>query len=277
MKKLISLALLASISYAANAADLGSVETYDFDSFKLHIYNTHDVMADTSYIIEGKDSLVTMEQPLFKANVAEFDDYLAKLNKKVEKRISDYHLGGTFAEPLVMPEGMDKFVKGPVYSGMMQHFAQVFGDTIVAEPTGAVETVPFHTHEKWAGVDFVFHPGASSDFPAASIVIGDKVYYTHWAFSKAHLNPLQISSRAAVKAELEEAQKALASNAELFIGGHGGVATRDLVEFRVQYLSNLESLLNQYKNPNSVVNALLERYPILPGAEGLSDAVKKFY
>lgn len=30
-------------------------------------------MADTSFIIEGKDALVTMEEPLFKACVEEFD------------------------------------------------------------------------------------------------------------------------------------------------------------------------------------------------------------
>ena len=44
----------------------GRFEVHDLGQFKLHVYYTNDVMADASYIIEGKDALVTMEHPLFK-------------------------------------------------------------------------------------------------------------------------------------------------------------------------------------------------------------------
>lgn len=44
----------------------GNFEVYDFSNYKLHVYYTNDALGDTSYIIEGKDALVTMEQPLFK-------------------------------------------------------------------------------------------------------------------------------------------------------------------------------------------------------------------
>lgn len=73
----------------------GRFEAYDLGSCKLHVYYTNDVMGDASYIIEGEDSLVTMEHPLFKENVAEFNDYIEKLGKPIEKIISDYHVGGT--------------------------------------------------------------------------------------------------------------------------------------------------------------------------------------
>ncbi len=55
-------------------------------------------MNDASYIIEGADSLVTMEEPLFKVNVKEFNEYLDKLGKPVEKTITDYHIGGLQTE-----------------------------------------------------------------------------------------------------------------------------------------------------------------------------------
>lgn len=65
----------------------------------------------------------------------------------------------------------------------------------------------------------------------SSILIGGKAYYTHWTPAKAHVSHLQISSPAAIDAEIVEAEKSLASGAELFIGGHGGAAKRDAVEF----------------------------------------------
>ena len=44
----------------------GNVDVYDFGTFKFHVYNSNDVMADTSFIIEGKDALVTMDEPFSK-------------------------------------------------------------------------------------------------------------------------------------------------------------------------------------------------------------------
>ena len=79
----------------------GHVEVYDMGDFKLHVYYTQDVMNDASYIVEGKDSVVTMEQPLFKVNVSEFNSYLDKVGKPVAKRITDYHVGG---QPKCMQE-----------------------------------------------------------------------------------------------------------------------------------------------------------------------------
>lgn len=115
-----------------------------------------------------------MEQPLFKDNVAEFDALLAALNKPVEKRISSYHLGGTAHHDIVMPEGMPAFTKGNVYGGMMQGFAQAYGDDITALPTGKTTEMAFGTIETYAGISFEFRHGASTDFPRASLLMGKK-------------------------------------------------------------------------------------------------------
>lgn len=71
----------------------GHFDVYDFSTFKLHVYYTNDALGDASYIVEGENALVTMEQPLFKDNVAEFDAYLDKLNKPVEQRIANSSFG----------------------------------------------------------------------------------------------------------------------------------------------------------------------------------------
>lgn len=221
----------------------GTFETHDFDNFRLHVYHTNDALGDASYIVEGTQAVVTLEQPLFRENVAEYDAYLDALDKPVEARIADYHVGGTGDHATVMPAGMPAFTKDAVYDGMMRNFAQTFGDAIVDRPTGATDEVAFGTTQRWAGIPFRFDRGAATDFPAASILIGGKVCYTHWAPAKAHANSLQISSPAAVDAEIAEARRALASGAELFIGGHGGAAGADAVRFKIDYLECVKRLL----------------------------------
>lgn len=277
MKKTLTVFALSLVALGASAQDKGHFETHDFDSFKLHIYYTNDALGDASYIVEGHDALVTMEQPLFKDNVAEFDAYLAGLGKPVEKRITDYHVGGTAHHDVVMPEGMPEFTKGAVYGGMMQNFAKLFGDALTAMPTGNAEEVSFGTTKTYAGVPFEFRRGASTDFPAASILIGRKVYYTHWTPAKAHVSHLQISSSNAIDAEIDEAKNALKSGAELFIGGHGGAAKADAVQFKIDYLNTMKKLLAENKTAETFVGAMKKAYPELPGAEGLEELAKALY
>ena len=255
----------------------GSVEIYDLGDFRLHVYYTQDVMNDASYIIEGADSVVTMEEPLFKVNVNEFGSYLDKVGKPVAKRISDYHVGGTGDHEVVMAEGMPAFVKGPVYGGMMKSFEQTFGDTMTSMPTGKEDEVAFESTQVYAGVPFAFRRGASSDFPAASIIIGDKVYYTHWTPAKAHMSHLQLTSRAAVDAEMAEAERELNSEAVLFIGGHGGATQKESVEFKIAYLNTIKSLLETATTPDEFASALDKAYPNLPGADGITALANTLY
>lgn len=276
MKKVLFI-LFNLLTITAMAQTKGRFEAHDLGNFKLHVYYTNDVMADASYIIEGKDSLVTMEHPLFKDNVAEFNIYIEKLGKPIEKIISDYHLGGSGNYAQIMAEGMEEFSKGPIYGGMMKGFEQMWGDTMTELPTGDVTEIPFGTTQTWAGVTFEFRHGASSDFPAASLLIGGKAYYTHWTPVKAHVSHLQISSPAAIDAEIAEAEKSLASGAELFIGGHGGAAKRDAVEFKIAYLKKMKEILTANKSSQDFVDAMKKAYPGLPGEAGLEDLGKALY
>lgn len=275
-KKILAMTALAVMT-VASAQEKGKFEVYDFNGFKLHVYYTNDALGDASYIVEGREALVTMEQPLFKDNVAEFDAYLARINKPVEQRISDYHVGSTGAHDVVMAEGMPKFTKGSVYNGMMNGFAQAFGDAITALPTGKATEAAFGSTHTWADVSFTFNHGASSDFPGASILIGGSIYYTHWAPVKAHVSHLQISSPAAVDAEISEAEKSLKSGAQLFIGGHGGAVTADAVEFKIAYLKTLKQLFAVNKTAEAFVSAMQKAYPNLSGEEGLEDLAKALY
>ena len=261
----------------AASQEKGRMEVYDFGTFKFHVYYTNDALGDASYIVEGEGGVVTMEQPLFKDNVAEFDAYLARLGKEVVARITDYHVGGTGDNDVVMPAGMRHFTEGKVYGGMMQGFAQAFGDALTDMPTGKATEVPFGTVQTWAGVTFGFSHGAASDFPGASILIGGKAYYTHWTPAKAHVSHLQVSSRAAIDAEIAEAGESLSSGAELFIGGHWGAAGRDAVEFKIAYLNKMKEVLDASPTTQTFVEAMKEAYPGLPGEAGLEELGKALY
>ena len=217
-----------------------------------------------------------MEYPLFKVNAKEFADYIAELGKPVVTDITDHHLGGSDKLPLTMPEGMPAFIEGPIYGGMMKSFGEQFGDTMVELPTQKATEVPFGETQTWAGVAFDFEHGAASDFPAASIIIGKQVYYTHWTPAEAHISPLQIGNAAAVDAELAEAQKSLASGAKYFIGGHGGLAEKAQVEFKIAYLQKVKELMLANKDAASFTEALKAAYPELPGdAAALAEALYK--
>ena len=265
------------LTFTVMAQTKGRFELHNLADFTLHVYYTNDALGDASYIIEGKNALVTMEQPLFRDNVGEFDAYLSRLGKPVEKRITDYHVGGTGSHDVVMAEGMPGFTKGEVYGGMMKGFAQAFGDAITAMPTGKVSEVAFGTTRTWAGVTFEFRHGAATDFPGASILIGGKVYYTHWTPAQAHVSYLQVSSPAAIDAEIAEAENSLASGATLFIGGHGGAAGRDAVEFKIAYLKQMKELLGASQTAQAFVAAMKAAYPGLPGEAGLEDVAKALY
>ena len=287
MKRILTMAAAAMLLVSCNnnktnqnntemKQTVGQFQAYELDGFRLHVYNSNDVMADASFIIEGQDGLVVMEYPLFKVNAKEFADYIAELGKKVVTDITDYHLGGSDKLPIVMPEGMPAFIEGPVYGGMMKGFAQQFGETMVALPTQKASEVPFGSTQNYAGVDFRFEHGATSDFPGASIIIGNQVFYSHWAYYTAHMSPLQLGSATAIDAELEATKFALASGCKYYIGGHGGLVEKPAVEARVAYLEKVKQLRNEKTDAAQFAEALKVAYPQMPGdVDALAQALYK--
>ena len=200
----------------------GEVKTYDMDGFRLHVYLTQDALGDATTVVEGRDGLVILEMPLFKENLKEFAGYLKGLGKPVVKVVADYHVGGVAdyaPDQVVLVEGMSEFAKGAVYGGMLEGFKAAFGDAIDLREHAGHEEVPAEGRRIWAGVAFDFSRGASSDFPASSVVIGGRVCYTHFAPAKAHLSPLQITGPEAVDAQLAALKAAAASGCTLFVGG----------------------------------------------------------
>lgn len=203
-------------------------------------------------------------------------------DKPVEKVIVNYHAAGGSAfdhSKFVMVEGMPEFVKGEIYSGMIGSFAAGFGNAIdTSEPTVS-QTVGKNDKVEWAGVEFRFYPGASSGFPAASILIGGEVYYLHFTPAAGmHMGPLQITGRPAVDAYLAEIEHAKASGAATFIGGHGmGTADINAVDFQIGYLKKMKALLGTQISADGLVAAMKAAYPGIVAEDDLSAVAVNLY
>lgn len=278
MKKVLTLSTILIMALSCNTKPQNPKFTeISLPNATLYVYNTGDALGDASYIVEGKKGLVTIETPLFKENLAEFEQFIQYLGKPVVAELADYHVGGTHNRPVVMAEGMGTFTKEGAYAAMMAGFQQGFGDAIVDLPTGKVTEVAFGEKATFAGIDFAFSHGSATDFPGAAILIDGTALLTHWAPAKAHMNNLQLGSAAAVDAELDLLQAMKASGAKYFLGGHGGAADAEALAFKTAYVTTVKELLVQNDNAASFAQALKAAYPALPGEEGVDVLAEALY
>lgn len=278
MKKTIILLGLVFTSFFAQSQEKFIVN--DLGEFKLHSFITGDPLGDINYLIETKEGIVVLEPVPFYEDIKLINDYILKIGKPLVKVIADYHIAGFsgFDSSLfVTIDGMIKFSKEPIYGNMIENFANIFKDKFDVTHYNQTEIISKNAKVNWAGIDFQFAPGTSSDFPASSIIIGGKVYYTHFTPSKAHPSVLQIYNRDAVNAVLLELEKIKTSGCRIIIGGHG-IATTDFatVEFEINYLKEINKLLVSEKTKESFIKAIMKLYPNLKGdINALADALYK--
>ena len=255
----------------------------DFGSFKLHSYVSGDALGNMTSIIEGPNSLIVVEPAAFHENIDELGSYITALNKPVEKVLALYHAAGFSAfdaSKFVMIAGMPEFIKSDSYVGMMNYFVSSFGDALDKTPAPAnVVTVANNAKEEWDGISFLFSPGASSDYPASSVLIGGKVYYIHFTpVANRHMGATQLTSRDAVKAYLSELEHAKSSGATTFIGGHGG-ASGDVaaVDFQIEYLKTANDLLSKETTAEGFITAIKSAYPAIGGESELEGVAAALY
>jgi hypothetical protein len=275
MKKLF-FTLVAMMAMASGMYAQGKFEVKDFVTFKMHTYFTNDPMGDTAFIIETEHGLVTLDEPLMKDNFEEFNKYMKDLHKPVDYHIINFHEGGNPTNATVRAEGMTKFMSEGMYDNMMKGFQQSFGDKMLDRPIGKTTEIRFGETLNNDGVTYKFEKAPAGGFPAATIIIGGKVRATHSVPAKAHING-RSGDAAAIEASMKDAEAALVSGCELFIGSHGGYATKDVVEFQADYYKKVLELAKQEKDADAFVTALKKAYPGLAGEDGLTQAAANLY
>ncbi len=279
MKRLfLSAAALCGVLTAT--AQQGKIDDYDFVDFKVHIYTSAEAMGDVSILVEGEDGLVVVEPQSFYKSIEDFNAYAETLGKPIEKIVANYHAGGLAEcdiKKVVMVEPMVEFMKGEMAQGMMTKFAGMFQGAMDTRSVKVKRTIPAVGTQTWAGVEFDFVSGAASDFPASSVNIGDKVYYTHFAPNRAHLAPMRVRNAAALDAILADLHGAKESDCEVFIGSHGSVASMADVEFMIGYIETIKALMSECSSSDLFAQRLIVAYPTLAGAENVKAIAKSLY
>ncbi len=279
MKKTI-LSAVTLFSVVAAFAQQGTVNDYNFGDFKVHIYTSAEAMGDVSILVEGEKKLVVLEPQSFYKSIEDFNAYAEKLGKPIEKIVANYHAGGLAEcdiEKVVMVEPMVEFMKSDMAQGMMTKFAGAFQGAMDTRSVDVKNTIPAVGTQKWAGVEFDFVSGAASDFPASSVNIGDKVYYTHFAPNRGHLAPMRVQNAASLDAILSDLQGAKDSHCEVFIGSHGSVATMADVEFMIAYIEKAKELKESNNDATSFAKALKAAYPELTGVKNIDAVAANLY
>lgn len=274
------LAFMTSL-ISVNAQTSKNMKQYDFGTWKIHVYTSPEAMGEVSTIIEGEKGLVVLEAPSFKKSMVEFNAYMAELKKPVVQVIANYHACGLMdydAKDIVMVEGMPAMMKSPMAAGMIKHFDSAFKgamDTrLKTDPTPTIKQV---STQNYAGIDFIFTQGSTTDFPASSIAIGGKAFYMHFAPFVGHASPLLIKSPVAIRETIRVLKAAKKANASVYFGSHGTPGTLQTVQSEITYLEKMQTIYTTQKDADSFVKAMKEAFPTYAGAEGLPTLAAMLY
>lgn len=268
----------ASVNNEAQQPEYASV--YELPTSKLHVVQTTTPLGDVAFILEGKDKIVIFENPGFTKELNEFKAYATSLGKPIEKAVSSYHPAGlaNFDDTeILMPNAMLAFTKSPNFDAVMNKFKGLFGDAMDQRLPEKVTGYDLPTTMTLAGTEVIFTPGPATDFPAASMQIDKKAFYTHFAPSIAHLKPMQIGSPEAIEAKLSEMKKIQASGAEIIVGSHGAPSTLSEVEWTIKYLEDVKKFLASSKDSDSFAQKLMVAYPMIDGVENIKPLAAALY
>ncbi len=284
MKKSSMLSFLLAITFSlhmsAQVALEPKIEVFDFNTFKAHVFTSPETMGDISLIVEGPSGITVIEPQAFVESIKLFKNYIASLNKPVVKIVANYHVGGLAdCDPalVVMIEGMPEFEKSPQHVGMIKNFAERFGSAMDLRDHEPVATIPVNTIENWGGVRFNFSPGPATDFPAANIGVGGKVYYTHFAPSKGHPRAGNFPDKESVIQEISRLKKLKNEGYELFVGSHGAPVKTEVIDFQIDYYQTLLDALAKSSGKEAFIAEITKTYPDLGGKDNLPKLADNFY
>jgi len=257
----------------------GKIEVYKYEGITLHSYTSYEEMGDVSFIIEGREGLVVLEQPSFFNSIKEFNTYLATLNKRVVKVIASYHSGGLKEwDPtlVVMIKGMPEFEKGEMVQNMMKGFNERFGGKMDTRPHSNTNVIASDSKQSWGGVNFQFIPAPpTSAFPAADIIIASKIFYMHSAPEISHIR--RIRDKEAINQQLAYYKTVKDSGCELIVGSHGFAVRMDDIDFQINYLERMKQILQVVRNKEDFVKEMKDSFYGLKGENNLITIADNLY
>ncbi len=270
------------ISTASFAQPQARFSTDTFENFTLHTYASFDAMADVSFIVEGKKSLVIIEPQAFKGKVEEFTAYTEILGKPIEKVLVSFHAAGLRVyedQHKVITKPMVEFTKSDKANGMLAFFDKAFQgamDTEIVEFDEYIDATASFTVDD---VNYKLEPTSVPGMPGVNIAIDGQVYYQHFAPAKSrHASKNQISSKTAIDGALIDALKAKAAGYTLLLGSHGfGKAGAADLEFQIDYLETMRQVASKAVTAKGFIAQMNTAYPDCQGEEDLKGIAGRLY
>ena len=127
------------------------------------------------------------------------------------------------------------------------------------------------------GMKFIFTEGTDAVDNKAALIIGGKIYYSRYAPTREHITAERLSSREAVNAEYEAAQKAFSKKCLYYIGQYGDYGNQSAQGFVLNYLREVKKQMEKCSSADEFVAAMSKAYPKLKGAENLEAVAAKLF
>lgn len=282
MKKIVIYILVSFLSIAGFAQPKASFSINKFNNFTLHTYASFDAMADVSFIVETKNSLVIIEPQAFKGKVEEFMAYTKKLGKPVKKVFVSFHAAGLKVykeEHKVITKPMAEFMKSDAAKGMLGFFDKAFKGAMDTEIVEFDEHIDASSNFNIDGVNYCLEPTSLPGMPGVNIAIGKHVYYQHFVPTKGfHASVNQIVSKASIDGALADAIKAKKAGYTLLLGSHGyGRAGIEDLDFQIKYLKAMKNIATQVSDAIDFITKMKSEYPKCKGEKDLKGIAAKLY
>jgi hypothetical protein len=247
---------------AMTPLSIGAVRVYDFESIRLHAYETKNPFADECYLFETRQELIGLEAPLFWDNLAEFADYIQSLNKPLNHLIMAYHPGGgsAFAGSRIYATETTKksIAEGGSIKAMIDNFAGGFGGKLNTAIPAITDTIKAGK-VTIGGIEFIVTDTRESfdlEIPAINVV------YTHMVGHKVHNileNPEHIDTM------IEQMKDYKKQKPDLILTTHDVPATVEIVAEKLSYLQKVKELAATSKDKTSFVAGVKAAFPDYAG------------
>ena len=252
--------------------EIGTVTVYKFGKIKLHAYNTNDALSDEFYALESKDGVVLIESGAMKANVAEFNEYLKKLNKPLVAQLLSYHPNGYSmfdgdAKIYATAGALASWQEGGGVYALTQNFIQGFGaDKVAGDLPEDASVVRVGQTITIAGMEFKILPTPDVEGNYAIEIPAINSVYRHMMGSNVHNILPSLDYITAEIADLENYQD---KGYTLILTSHYPPEGQAAVAKKIDYLQTIRRLARTCKNKYEFITAVNNAFPDYQGANYL--------
>ncbi len=251
----------------------GYVLVYDFNSIKVHNYNTKDYIDDQVILLEKNNKIVLIESPAFYENNKELEEYIKSLNVKLDGVLLSYHMGGgTFLKDSkkYSTKKADEF--GHIGGGkaLVNNFTKAFGDSF----DNNIHNITDYIDKGNVTLgDITFNIIPTND--AFDIEIPEiNSIYTHMLGSDCHSI---IVSKEHAESMINTLKGYINKNYNLILTSHYIPEDINAVKTKISYIENLLNIVNNSNNKEEMIEKVKKEYPNYSGINYLEMTAGFFF